>query len=508
MRKAWIMMNLILSMMILLSGISYAVEGPLSFSDVTEDDWYYEDLQYSLENGLVQGFEDASFRGGKSLTRAEFVTILGRIEKAEAVPTCMISDVDEDHWAYPYVSWAMKQGITNGIGKDYSGIRFDPSGDLTREQLAVFTMRYLRSKEVTKEMLPLDKDIVIRDYTAISAWAYPDMIPFSQAGLVIGKDGNKTTDRIITSDPSETVTRAEAMAVLTWIDQYLTGKSILPRHMKYRSVLAVSSSMIQIQIQKTESAITNENSTGNGSSEDEVMPELSEEDTNIEQIEESVQDKGEEEMKGYTQEDQGNTVLVDIPRPEKDASSVHFETIGFSSAEKAAEAKANGRRILEEDIPQVVLDRFMEEKWIIVICTEAEYNNRSSRPGSTGFVKTAEQLIYIKESGNNSATYAHEFGHFLDYYLHGCYGSEDTVEMYTLYNRQIGEVVVGKFNPVFIRMGRFGPEEYEIRGANYAMSSPEECFAESFCQYCIHPEQLREGCPEYYAYIEHCLNEI
>ena len=39
----------------------------------------------------------------------------------------------------------------------------------------------------------------------------------------------------------------------------------------------------------------------------------------------------------------------------------------------------------------------------------------------------------------------------------------------------------------------FTAEDYETRGANYAMSDPGECFAESFCQYCIHPEQLRCG---------------
>lgn len=213
-------------------------------------------------------------------------------------------------------------------------------------------------------------------------------------------------------------------------------------------------------------------------------------------------------MTGYIQEDQGSSVTTDTPEPDKDASTVHFETKGFASYEEATEVKAAGRKILEKNIPQVVLDRFSQVNWIVVICTDEEYNKKSTKTGSTGFVNTANQIIYIKESGNNPATYAHEFGHFLDYYLHGCYDSEESVEMYKLYKEKIGEVVVGKYNPVFIRMGRFGPEEYEIRGANYAMSSPEECFAESFCQYCIHPEHLMEGCPEYYKFIERCLGEM
>ncbi len=488
------------------AGSSEKDPGP--FHDVPRSAWYYEDLRYSCEEGLIEGFDDSSFRPEASLTRAQFVTILGRIEKGESDPSQALSDVREGHWAYPYITWAMKNGITNGVGKGTGGVRFDPEGGLTREQLAVFSLRYLRSKGITNEMIPADPELVISDFISVSSWAREDMLVFSRAGLAIGKDGKKTSERRILLDPSEIITRAEAMAVLAWIDRYLDGKTNCARHKSFTGVLAAASDTITVEAKSAADAA------------DKSEDLLSEEPTNI--PDPGVMTDPEEEP--FTPEDEESSDSIvdgDFTAPEEteeiiteetvavsDAGCVRFETLGFSSAEAAADAKAQGRAILEKYTPYKVLVRFSELGWIVAICSDEEYDQKSIKEGSTGFVRTSEKVIYIRERGNNPGTYAHEFGHFLDYVLHGEFGSSETAEMYEMYRSEIGEVVVGRYNPVFIRMGRFTEKEYEERGANYAMSSAEECFAESFCQFCIHPEQLREGCAEYYGYIEGCVGRI
>lgn len=481
---------------------------PGPFADVSRTAWYYEDLRYSCEEGLIEGFDDSSFRPEATLTRAQFVTILGRIEKGESDPSQALSDVREGHWAYPYITWAMKNGITNGVGKGTGGARFDPEGGLTREQLAVFSLRYLRSKGVTNEMIPADPDLVISDFISVSSWAREDMLVFSRAGLAIGNDGKKTSGRRILLEPSEIITRAEAMAVLAWIDRYLDGKTNCARHKSFTGVLAAASDTITVKAKSAADAADMGEDLLSEEPMDlpdpEVMTDPEEEPftTDDEVSPDSIADGGfiapEETEEAITEE----TVAV------SDAGCVRFETLGLSSAAAAADAKAQGRAILEKYIPYKVMDRFSERGWIIAICSDEEYDKRSIKEGSTGFVRTSEKVIYIREKGNNPGTYAHEFGHFLDYVLHGEFGSSETEEMYEKYRLEIGEVVVGRYNPVFIKMGRFTEAEYEERGANYAMSSAEECFAESFCQFCIHPEQLRAGCPEYYGYIEGCMNRI
>ncbi len=497
MKKVWVMICLI--MLICIFGVtSTAQESDMAFTDVSEGDWYHEDLVYSLENGLIEGFSDNTFRGEKTLTRAEFVTILGRIEDAGGYQTQRISDVPEGHWAYPYISWAVSEGITNGVGEAADGLRFAPDSQLTREQLAVFTLRYLRAKGITNDMIPADRDLIIADYASVSPWAYSDMIVYSRAGLLVGADGCMTRDRRIISCPREAITRAEADAVLAWIHRYLTGQVDTPRHQKMNCDLAAATETIEVRSEE-KSASPEDDPVTDPIEEEPVSPE---QDGN--QAAAADEDPVAEERDGSGEPE---VSVPEPPSPDR-ASHVRFETLGFSSEEEAREAKDRGREILASLIPQEVLDKFSEDGWLFAICTDEEYDRVSGRAVSIGVLKTQDKVIYIRSGGNNPATYAHELGHFVDLAVHGGFGGEETVDLYGRYKEAIGEVVVGKYNPAFIRMGHFTAEDYETRGANYAMSDPGECFAESFCQYCIHPEQLLEGCPEYYAYIEHCLNEI
>ena len=84
------------------------VSGNNTFSDVSVDDWFYDQVVGSIQYGWINGFSDGTFRPYKTITRAEVVTIvnrmLGRSADEDYVDHYMdqlrlFPDVAEDYWA-------------------------------------------------------------------------------------------------------------------------------------------------------------------------------------------------------------------------------------------------------------------------------------------------------------------------------------------------------------------------------------------------------------------------
>lgn len=112
------------------------------FTDVSKKDWYYDSVMYALRNGLFMGTSDTDFSPDGTMTRAMFVTVLGRIAEinlGEYEKASEFTDVAAGSYYGPYVRWATEKGITSGIGKG----RFDPNGLVTREQMAALLVRFL-----------------------------------------------------------------------------------------------------------------------------------------------------------------------------------------------------------------------------------------------------------------------------------------------------------------------------------------------------------------------------
>ena len=106
---------------------------PLPFDDVTRLDPYYDAVKFVQSRGLFQGISPDKFAPDTSLTRAMFVTVLGRLCGVDPADyaSSSFTDVEPGLWYSPYVEWAAQAGIVNGVG----GGRFDPTGILTHEQM-------------------------------------------------------------------------------------------------------------------------------------------------------------------------------------------------------------------------------------------------------------------------------------------------------------------------------------------------------------------------------------
>ncbi len=83
------------------------------FSDVSSKDWFNGYIYTAVKAGLIQGYPDHTFKPNKSVTRAEFVTMLDRALYREDIPQIeqfkglenikMFPDVTKDFWAYRYI---------------------------------------------------------------------------------------------------------------------------------------------------------------------------------------------------------------------------------------------------------------------------------------------------------------------------------------------------------------------------------------------------------------------
>ena len=88
---------------------------PCNFTDLSENDWYYKTVNTAVNNGLITGYEDATFRGANAVTRNEFIAIVARILKnkcGKTVPEIELDYIDElTDWAIDYIKIARDNGI-------------------------------------------------------------------------------------------------------------------------------------------------------------------------------------------------------------------------------------------------------------------------------------------------------------------------------------------------------------------------------------------------------------
>ena len=174
----------------------------LPFIDVHEGDWFYENVGYVYENGLMNGVSETLFEPNGTVTRGMIVTILHRLEgEPESDYDMPFTDVAEQQWYAGAVRWAAGEGIVTGV----SATEFAPDDPITREQFAAILWRYAQSKGYD---VSASADLTgFLDYGQISEYALPALQWAVGAGVMSGRG-----DGILA--PQGTATRAEAAAML------------------------------------------------------------------------------------------------------------------------------------------------------------------------------------------------------------------------------------------------------------------------------------------------------
>ena len=185
------------------------------FQDVPSSHWANSAVAYVYDNNLMNGTGSNTFTPNGTLTRAMFVTILGRMDgvNTASYPGTSFSDVPTGQWYSPYVAWASSQGIVTGTGNG----QFSPNSPVTREQMAAMIARYVEASGIH---LP-DADnpaSSFKDAASVSSWARDGLELMRRTGILSGyADG--------TFGPKKTATRAEAATIFMRLCSRLDGET-------------------------------------------------------------------------------------------------------------------------------------------------------------------------------------------------------------------------------------------------------------------------------------------
>ena len=139
------------------------------FSDIS-DSGYREYILGAYDFGIVNGCADGTFRPNAGVTRAQFITMLYRMSGASAPEKAALEFSDADSIAEPYLD-AVNWGVQNGIIKGFADDTFRPDQLISRAQMATFMARFIQMSGIYDEakMSELVKPYDFADSSDIAA---------------------------------------------------------------------------------------------------------------------------------------------------------------------------------------------------------------------------------------------------------------------------------------------------------------------------------------------------
>lgn len=182
-----------------------AKNGDTGYTDVNSGNWFRTAVMYCVKNGVFQGTSDTAFSPGVSITRGQFITVIGRTAGASsATPASTVfSDVDSNAYYAPYIAW----GYSNNIVEGLTPTTFGPEQSITREDLVTILYRYANEKGIT---LSGDTGRTLANFSdgsTVDSWATEAMTWAVAHGVINGSDQGKISPRAYT-------TRAEAAQIM------------------------------------------------------------------------------------------------------------------------------------------------------------------------------------------------------------------------------------------------------------------------------------------------------
>lgn len=174
-----------------------------SFKDLDKAKWAEPSIQKMVEKGYVGGFPDGTFRPSASISRAEFMAIINKMNNFTEEADVEFKDVSKSHWAYSEIRKAVKAGYASGFPDG----TFKPGTPVTREQAAAIISNLYEFENSAN-------GVAIKDLNKISPWAADGVVKLLSNNIMSGYEdgsfGGKTP-----------MNRAECIVVL---DRVLTNK--------------------------------------------------------------------------------------------------------------------------------------------------------------------------------------------------------------------------------------------------------------------------------------------
>lgn len=166
-----------------------------SFTDVNKGDWYYEVVSELTDKGIINGYEDGTFKPYKPVTLAEFLTLMNNTIGVKQAPDAK----DPFNWFNPTFDELRRRGmdIIEGVQ--------DPDYEAMREEIAEFLSVGLQKLKNEKADFTRPKDI--KDFDKIPKEYQPYVAHLVNAGYIKGDQNNNFNGK-------QQLTRAETAVII------------------------------------------------------------------------------------------------------------------------------------------------------------------------------------------------------------------------------------------------------------------------------------------------------
>ena len=194
-----------------------AEEGNSPFTDVSEDDWFYDDVMFVYENELMEGISNTQFGPYETQTRGSMAEILWRMDGSPAPKVKnSFADVEDGARYADAIAWITENAILSSYSKD----SFGPGDPITWEQLAVMFYRYAEYKGYDISIKGSQDELKDMDSTMDDA---------GKAVLWAVSNGLIREEADVLSALQDPVSRAEIAAMLhRFIDKYKLVQGMTP----------------------------------------------------------------------------------------------------------------------------------------------------------------------------------------------------------------------------------------------------------------------------------------
>ena len=176
-------------------GMAFAATGTTP-SDI-KGHWAEAQISTWVDKGFIKGYEDGSFKPDKSITRAEFITLVNRSFGFTEQAQISFSDVKSSHWSYVEIAKGVKAGYIAGYADGTMGA----NKSISRQEVAVIVNRLLSLSAAATPS-------TFTDASMIAAWAQISVDNAVAVGILLGYAADNTFK------PANPITRAEAVVTL------------------------------------------------------------------------------------------------------------------------------------------------------------------------------------------------------------------------------------------------------------------------------------------------------
>lgn len=171
------------------------------FKDVTKTHWADNYIAELSQKGIINGYDDNTFRPSNNVTREEFVKmIITGTGLYDANAECEFDDVPSSAWSYKYLASAYKNDIVSGVTDTSFGV----GTNITRQDVAVIAARILTRLGKTTTA----GETTLTDIDTVTDYAQESVKILNSMGIINGFDDGSFM-------PHNALTRAEAAAIIS-----------------------------------------------------------------------------------------------------------------------------------------------------------------------------------------------------------------------------------------------------------------------------------------------------